>query len=150
MREDFGLVNPGLLNSGLIESGLISDSSGALSLSGLDRVGGANGSFIAHRQLVTAARPPACQHGPPVTGLHTLPEAVRFGALAIIRLKCSFRHFLGYSISSEPAEACGSARHDFFGSNTCLFRHSDARRRKTVTSKYSKRGKGAVSDQKVR
>ena len=46
----------------------------------------------ADRELVTAARPAARQHGPPVLGLHTGAEAMRLCAVTIIRLKGAFRH----------------------------------------------------------
>jgi hypothetical protein len=54
--------------------------------------GVANGLLVAHGQFVAAAGPAACQHGPPVLGLHTLAKSVHLGALAIIRLKSPFRH----------------------------------------------------------
>ena len=52
----------------------------------------ADGLLVAYGQLVTAAGPAARQHGPSVFGLHALAKSVRFGALAIVRLKCPFRH----------------------------------------------------------
>ncbi len=54
--------------------------------------GVADGSFVAYGQLVAATSPAARQHGPAVLGLHALTKSVRFGALAIVRLKCPFRH----------------------------------------------------------
>jgi len=54
--------------------------------------GVADSLLVADGQLVTAAGPAACQHGPAILGLHALTKSVHFGALAIIRLKSPFRH----------------------------------------------------------
>jgi|SRR5579872_1451274 len=54
--------------------------------------GVADGLLVAYGQLVTAAGPAARQHGPPVLGLHALTKSVDLGALAIVRLKSTFRH----------------------------------------------------------
>jgi len=35
---------------------------------------------------------PARQYGLAAFGFHTLPESVRFGTVAAIRLECPFRH----------------------------------------------------------
>ncbi len=51
-----------------------------------------DGAFVAHRQLVASTGPPARQHCSSVLGFHSRPEAMRFGALSIVRLKCTFRH----------------------------------------------------------
>ena len=56
--------------------------------------GVADGSLVAHGQLVTAAGPAARQYGPPVFRLHAFAKSVRLGALAIVGLKCPFRHIL--------------------------------------------------------
>jgi hypothetical protein len=32
------------------------------------------------------------QHGPPILSFHSRPKSVCFGALAVIWLKCAFRH----------------------------------------------------------
>ena len=53
-----------------------------------------DGSFVAHRQLVTAPRAAARQHGAAIFRFHPGPESVSLRALAIIRLKCTFRHGL--------------------------------------------------------
>jgi hypothetical protein len=55
-------------------------------------VGVADGLLVAYGELVTAASPAARQYGPAVLRLHSFPEPVRFGALAIVWLKCPFRH----------------------------------------------------------
>jgi len=55
-------------------------------------VGVADGLFVAYGQLMAAASPAAREYGPAVLGLHSFPEPVRFCALAIIWLKCPFRH----------------------------------------------------------
>ncbi len=43
-------------------------------------------------QLFAPGSPAASQHGPPVLGLHTHPEAVRLGPLPVIRLECTLWH----------------------------------------------------------
>jgi hypothetical protein len=75
------------------------DDRGLLSLGGAPpRVGlgvsGANGSFITYRQLVTAPGAPACQHRPSIFALHAFAKTMGLRALAIIRLKCTFRHLV--------------------------------------------------------
>jgi hypothetical protein len=55
-------------------------------------LGVADSSLVTYGQLVTAASPAARQHGPAVFGLHTLTKSVHFSALAIVGLKCPFRH----------------------------------------------------------
>jgi hypothetical protein len=55
-------------------------------------VGVADGLLVAYGELVTAASPAARQYGPAVLRLHSFPEPVRFCALAIVWLKCPFRH----------------------------------------------------------
>ena len=59
---------------------------------GLAGLGSPDGSFVADRQLVAAARAAPRQHRPAILGFHALAEPVRFGALSIVRLKCAFRH----------------------------------------------------------
>lgn len=54
--------------------------------------GVADGSLVAYGQLVTAAGPAARQHGPAVFALHPRAESVGLGTLAIVGLKCPFRH----------------------------------------------------------
>ena len=49
---------------------------------------GADGKFL------SAARPAAREHRTPVLGLHAGQKAVRFGTMAIIRLKSTFRHLI--------------------------------------------------------
>jgi hypothetical protein len=41
---------------------------------------------------VTTTSATAGQYGASVLGLHAFPEPVRFRALAIVGLKCTFRH----------------------------------------------------------
>ncbi len=65
---------------------------GALPPAGSTGFGVADSLLVAYGQLVTAAGPAARQHGPSVLGLHALTKSVDFGALAIVRLKCPFRH----------------------------------------------------------
>ncbi len=60
-------------------------------------LGVADGLLVAHGQLVAAASPPARQHGPAVFRFHALAKSVRLGALAIVGLKCPFRHIGSYS-----------------------------------------------------
>ena len=45
-----------------------------------------------HGQLLTAPGPATSDHRASILGLHTGEEAMRFGAVAIIRLKSTFRH----------------------------------------------------------
>jgi hypothetical protein len=58
---------------------------------------------------MAATRAAAAEHGAPVLGLHALTETVYFGALAIVRLKCAFRHLYSFldarNASSEGARA---------------------------------------------
>jgi len=65
---------------------------GALPPAGSAGLRVADGLLVAYGQLVAAAGPAARQHGPAVLGLHALTKSVHFGALAIIRLKSTFRH----------------------------------------------------------
>jgi len=71
---------------------------------GSNGVGVADGLFVTYSQLVTAAGPAARQHGPAVLGLHALTKSVHFGALAIVRLKCPFRHIGLRSASIAQSE----------------------------------------------
>ena len=66
--------------------------------------GVADGLLVAYGQLVTAASPAARQHGPSVLGLHALTKSVDLRALAIVRLKSTFRH-IGLARSSPKAKA---------------------------------------------
>jgi hypothetical protein len=58
------------------------------------RMGVANSLFVADGQLVAATRTAAGENGAPVFGLHTLAEAMLFGAFAVVRLECTFRHLI--------------------------------------------------------
>jgi len=49
--------------------------------------------FVADRELFAAPGATAGQYGAPVLGLHTAAETVGLRAMAIIRLKSTFRHF---------------------------------------------------------
>jgi hypothetical protein len=51
-------------------------------------------SFVADRQLMAALGAAARQHGAAILRVHPGPESVSLRALAIIRLKCTFRHGL--------------------------------------------------------
>ena len=48
--------------------------------------------LVAHRELLAASRAAAGKNGTPVLGFHTGTEAMSLGAMAIIRLKSTFRH----------------------------------------------------------
>ena len=61
---------------------------------GNDLMGIADSSFVADRQLVAAPRATAREHRAAILRFHPGPESVSLGALAIIRLKCTFRHGL--------------------------------------------------------
>lgn len=50
--------------------------------------------FVADRQLVAAPGAAARQHGAAILRRHPGPESMSLRALAIIRLKCTFRHGL--------------------------------------------------------
>jgi hypothetical protein len=65
-----------------------------------------DGSLVAHRQLVTAPRPAARQHGAAILRFHPGPESVSLRALAIIGLKCTFRH--GLSSLGRGRRTCRS------------------------------------------
>ena len=49
--------------------------------------------FVADRELLTATGAPAGQYGAPILGFHAAEEPMGLSALAIIRLKSTFRHF---------------------------------------------------------
>jgi len=48
--------------------------------------------FVADRELLTASGAPAGQYGAPILGFHAAKEPVGFSALAVVRLKSTFRH----------------------------------------------------------
>lgn len=58
-------------------------------------------SFVADRQLMAAPSASARQHSAAILGFHPRPESVNLRALAIIGLKCTFRH----DLSSLGAQA---------------------------------------------
>ncbi len=74
-----------------------------------DLVGVSDGSLIADRQLMTAAGATPGEHRASILGFHALTEPMRFRALAIIGLKCTFRHlrFLR-SLYAHNAESGGA------------------------------------------
>jgi len=45
-----------------------------------------------HRYTLASLGPPARQHRSPALGLHASPEPVLLRALALVGLKCTFRH----------------------------------------------------------
>jgi len=49
--------------------------------------------FGADREFLAASRAAAGKNGPAILGFHAGPEPVRLGAVAVIRLKSTFRHF---------------------------------------------------------
>ena len=49
--------------------------------------------FVADRELLAPSGAPAGEHGAAILGFHAAAKAVRFGAMAVIRLKSTFRHF---------------------------------------------------------
>jgi hypothetical protein len=59
-------------------------------------MGSADGPFVADGELPASACAAPGKHGASIDGLHTRTETVRLGALAIIGLKRSLRHCLGY------------------------------------------------------
>ena len=61
---------------------------------GNDLMGIPDSSFVADRQLMAAARATAREHGAAILRFHPRPESMGLGALAIIGLKCTFRHRL--------------------------------------------------------
>jgi len=58
----------------------------------------ADGSLVAHGELVTAFGAPPGQHGTAVLRFHANPEPVSFGPLTIVRLKCTFRHLVVFGV----------------------------------------------------
>ena len=72
---------------------------------GPDLMGIPDSSFVADRQFVAAASAAARQHGPAILRFHPGPESVSLRALAIIGLKCTFRHWLSSSRTTQLAEA---------------------------------------------
>jgi len=49
--------------------------------------------FGADREFFAATRAATGQNGPAILGFHAGPEPVRLGAVSVIRLKSTFRHF---------------------------------------------------------
>jgi hypothetical protein len=49
--------------------------------------------FGADREFFAAPRAATGKNSPPVLGFHAGPEPMRLGAVAVIRLKSTFRHF---------------------------------------------------------
>ena len=62
-------------------------------------------SFVADRQLMAAPRAASGQYGAAIFRFHPGPESVGLRALAIIGLKCTFRHGLS---SSARTRTCRS------------------------------------------
>src|SRR5437016_13886520 len=60
--------------------------------------------FVADRQLMAAPSAPARQHGAAILRVHSGPESMSLRALAVIGLKCTFRHCLS---SLAPNSQCG-------------------------------------------
>ena len=50
--------------------------------------------FGADSEFFAATGAAACEDGPAILGFHTRPEPVCFGAVAIVRLKGTFRHLI--------------------------------------------------------
>jgi hypothetical protein len=48
--------------------------------------------FVADRELLTSTGTPASQYSAPILGFHAAKEPMGFSALAVIRLKSTFRH----------------------------------------------------------
>jgi len=69
-------------------------------------VGGTDGAFVTDRQLPTAPSPAAGQDVTAILRLHTRTKPVGLGAVTVIRLKCTLRHysflFLGVRHSLTP------------------------------------------------
>jgi hypothetical protein len=59
-----------------------------------DLMGVPDSSFVADRQLMAAPCAAAREHGAAILRFHAGPESMGLRALAIIRLKCTFRHWL--------------------------------------------------------
>lgn len=56
-------------------------------------VGGTDGAFVTDRQLPTATGPAAGQDGAAILGRHTCAKTVGLGAVTVIWLKCTLRHY---------------------------------------------------------
>jgi hypothetical protein len=71
----------------------------------------ANGLFVTNRELVASACAAARQNGAAVLSTHPFAKSVGLGALAIIRLKCAFRHdcFRLASVGVAPNAVGGGA-----------------------------------------
>jgi hypothetical protein len=59
-----------------------------------DLMGVPDSSFVADRQFMSAPSAAARQHGAAILRFHPGPESMSLRALAIIGLKCTFRHGL--------------------------------------------------------
>ena len=59
-----------------------------------DLMGVPDSPFVADREFMAAPCAAARQHGAAIFRFHARPEPMGLGALAIIRLKCTFRHWL--------------------------------------------------------
>ena len=78
-------------------------------------LGVANSSLRAYGQLLAALGSAARQDGPAILRPHADPEAVSLGPLAIVWLKCSFRH-LGAPARVQRSSLVAPSRQDGFRS----------------------------------
>ena len=61
-----------------------------------------NGSLVAHGQSMTALCPPPGQYRPAGLTLHARAKPVRLCPLAVVRLKCAFRHIDSLRPPGQP------------------------------------------------
>ncbi len=72
------------------------------------------------RQLLAAAGAPPRQHGAAILGLHATAESMGLGPVAIVRLKCAFRHSSSRIQYKRPGKPSANRRKDDVGQNFIL------------------------------
>ena len=65
-------------------------------------IGVPDGPLVADRKLMTALGAAPRQHRPPILGAHAHPEPMGLGPFAIVRLKCTFWHWISPARDKRP------------------------------------------------
>src|SRR5581483_2172842 len=64
-----------------------------------------DGSLVTHGELVTALGAAPGKHGAAVLRFHANPEPMSFGPLTVVRLKCTFRHWIAFGVPQRSGVA---------------------------------------------
>src|SRR5438045_2671245 len=72
--------------------------------------GVADSSFVTDRQFMAAPRAATGEHRSSILALHAGAKSVSLGALAIIRLKCAFRHGLFFVSTARKTAGVGAPK----------------------------------------